>query len=173
MDVNRRSLDRAGWSLALCSLMAAPLLAVPPLLQLPGVDGCVTETATGGACADGVALDLAIGVAVSPDGKNVYVASQISDAVAVFDREVVTGALAQQSGMSAGVSETGTGGACRDGFALDGAYSVTVSPDGRNVYAATTFSDSVVAFIRNVDTGTLSTIPGGCVSDSGGDLRGR
>ena len=40
-----------------------------------------------GGCADGRALDFATGVAVSPDGKSAYVASGISDAVAVFARQ--------------------------------------------------------------------------------------
>ncbi len=56
------------------------------LTQLAGTDGCVSETGTGGVCADGKALDGAISVAVSRDGKHVYVASSISDAVAVFSR---------------------------------------------------------------------------------------
>ena len=39
-----------------------------------------------GGCVDGKALDGATGVAVSPNGLSVYVASGVSDAVAVFDR---------------------------------------------------------------------------------------
>ena len=34
------------------------------------------------------------------------------------------------------VSETGSGGACLDGTALDGATGVTLSPDGSSVYVA-------------------------------------
>ena len=37
-------------------------------------------------------------VAISPDGKNVYVASSRSDAIAVFRRNARTGRLAQRSG---------------------------------------------------------------------------
>ena len=40
----------------------------------------------GGACADGHGLDSPYAVAVSPDGKSVYVASDVSDAVARFNR---------------------------------------------------------------------------------------
>ena len=39
--------------------------------QLAGTHGCVSETGTGGTCADGTAL-VAPYVAVSPDGKNLY-----------------------------------------------------------------------------------------------------
>ena len=45
---------------------------------------CVREDGTGGDCANGKALDGAVYVAVSPDGKHVYVASNVSNAVALF-----------------------------------------------------------------------------------------
>ena len=42
---------------------------------------------SGGECADGVALKEASGVAISLDGRNVYVASFFSSAVAAFARD--------------------------------------------------------------------------------------
>ena len=54
---------------------------------------------------------------VSPDGKSVYVASESSGAVAVFDR-AADGALTQKAGTAGCVSETGSGGVCADGTAL-------------------------------------------------------
>ncbi len=81
-------------------------------------------------CQDGVALNNARNVAVSPDGASVYLASSASDAVAIFDRNTSTGALNQKAGTAGCVSEDGTGGACQDGVALDGAAGVAVSPDG-------------------------------------------
>jgi DNA-binding beta-propeller fold protein YncE len=57
------------------------------LTQLAGQAGCVSETGTNGTCRDGKALGLPDGVTVSPDGENVYAASFLSNAVAVFDRE--------------------------------------------------------------------------------------
>ena len=54
--------------------------------------GCIAETTVEG-CTDGRALDGAIAAAASPDGKNVYVTSRTSDAVAVFSRTQSTGAL--------------------------------------------------------------------------------
>jgi hypothetical protein len=57
------------------------------LTQLPGTDACISEGGTGGDCVDGVALEGAQRVAVSHDGKNVYIASFSSDAVAVFARD--------------------------------------------------------------------------------------
>jgi DNA-binding beta-propeller fold protein YncE len=143
--------------------------ATGALTQLPGIDGCVSETGTGGACTDGTALARAFAVIVSPDGKNVYVASFKSDAVSVFTRNQTTGALTQLPGTDGCVSETGSGGACTDGAALDGLRGVAVDPGGRNLYVAAAFSDAVTIFSRDETTGVLTQLPGtdGCVSESG------
>jgi DNA-binding beta-propeller fold protein YncE len=118
------------------------------LTQKSGADACISETGTGGTCGDGVGLDQARSVTVSPDGKSAYVAAFDSDAVAVFDRNTTTGVLTQKSGTDACISETGTGGACTVGVGLNGANSVTVSPDGKSAYVASFFSDAVAVFDR-------------------------
>jgi DNA-binding beta-propeller fold protein YncE len=129
---------------------------------------CVSETGSGGDCVDGHALDQPFDVAVSPDAKNVYVASWGSHAIAVFDRNLGSGVLTQKAGTAACVSETGTGGLCADGVALQGPRGVTVSPDGKNVYATTDGSDAVVVFDRDAATGAISQKAGanGCISDT-------
>jgi hypothetical protein len=43
------------------------------LTQLSGTDARVSEDGTGGVCAKGVALDTSVAVAVTRDGRNVYV----------------------------------------------------------------------------------------------------
>ncbi len=141
------------------------------LSQKLGLDACVSETGTGGDCTDGVGLDHASSVSISPDGKNAYVASNISDAVAIFDRDILTGALTQKGGSGACISETGTGGSCTIGFSLGGASSVTISPDGENVYVASNSSNSVAIFDRNIGTGALTQKTGtdACVSETGTD----
>ena len=108
-------------------------------------------------------------VTVSPDGTSAYVASQSSDAVAVFDRNTTTGALTQKAGTAGCISETGTAGACADGVALNGASSVTVSPDGTSAYASSLVSDAVAVFDRNTTTGALTQKAGtaGCISETG------
>ena len=55
------------------------------ITQPAGTAGCVSETGAG-PCADGHGLNGAHSVAVSADGKSVYVASIVSDAVARFNR---------------------------------------------------------------------------------------
>jgi len=139
------------------------------LTQLAGTAGCVSETGTGGACADGTALDGSRGVAVSPDGKSVYVAAFFSDAVATFSRDANTGTLTQLAGTAGCVSETGSGGICADGTGLDGVRSVAVSPDGKNVYAASEISGAVSVFARDATTGAIAQLgsAAGCVSDTG------
>src|SRR5262249_10552014 len=80
-------------------------------------------------------------VTVSPDGSNVYAASETSNAIAVFSRDAGTGALSQLSGTAGCVSEDGTSGNCTNGLALTGALAVIVSPAGNHVSAASYISD--------------------------------
>lgn len=53
------------------------------------------------------------------------------------------------------------------GTVLDGAESVAVSPDGKHVYVASSFSDAVAWFGRDKKTGELTFL--GCVSGQGSD----
>jgi DNA-binding beta-propeller fold protein YncE len=168
---------RAGaiaFSAAVLTLLIAAATALGvtgQLTQLPGTAGCVSENGTGGACVNGKALVNSRSVAVSPDGKNVYVAAFFSFAVAVFQRNPTSGELTQLAGAAGCVSEDGSGGACADGNALKGPQTVAVSPDGKNVYVATGFSHAVVVFQRNPTTGALTQLPGhaGCTSHSGSE----
>jgi DNA-binding beta-propeller fold protein YncE len=162
---------RAGSLLALVAvLVAAPLAwGLGELSQKPGTAGCVSETGSGGACQDGRALLTALATTVSPDGRNVYVAAGDSSAVAVFDRDALTGALTQKPGVAGCTSEDGTGGLCRDGEGLRSAFDVVATRDGRSVYVAALASSAVTSFDRDAATGSLTQKAGaaGCVSDDG------
>ncbi|MEE8450566.1 MAG: beta-propeller fold lactonase family protein [Thermoguttaceae bacterium] len=94
-------------------------------------------------------LDAARSVTVSPDGKHVYVASDHDDAVAVFSRDGATGQLKFVQ-----MARNGQGGV--DG--LDSAWSVTVSPDGKHVYAVSLGDDAVTVFSRDGATGRLTFV---------------
>lgn len=85
-------------------------------------------------------------VAVSPDGAFVYATRQDDDAIAIFRRDRMTGDLSFVDVVAQGV-----GGA--DG--LYGVFWVTVSPDGRRLYAASTLDHSVAAFARDPKTGAV------------------
>jgi 6-phosphogluconolactonase (cycloisomerase 2 family) len=139
------------------------------LTQVAGPAGCVSETGTGGTCANGRALDGARSVALSPDGKSIYVASEASDAVALLTRNTTTGALTQPVGLAGCVSEDGSGAVCADGTALNGPFSVAVSPDDKSVYIASATSGGVAVFGRNTESGELEQLwaTGGCVSEDG------
>ncbi len=137
------------------------------ITQPAGTAGCISETGAG-PCADGHGLSGPAWVAVSADGKSVYVASANGDAVARFNRNTTTGAITQPAGTAGCISETGAG-PCADGRGLDSAASVEVSADGKSVYVASPYSDAVARFNRNTTTGAITQPAGtaGCVSETG------
>lgn len=92
-------------------------------------------------------LDACRGVAVSPDGKHVYTAGLLDDALAVWSRNAATGALTLVE-----VELDNSGGV--DG--LDGATSAAVSPDGKHVYVAGRSDDAVAVFSRDATTGQVT-----------------
>ena len=125
-----------------------------------GPDTCAEST-------DG--LSGARGLAVSPDGKSVYVGSQSDDAVVRFDRDPVTGALTPAGCIDDNdtVSSPGQGeDICAE--SADGlwqVYDVTVSPEGNSVYATSGGNDNaVVSFSRDTQSGALA--PAGCIDSN-------
>jgi fibronectin-binding autotransporter adhesin len=104
-------------------------------------------------------------IALSPNGKNVYVASLRSNAIAIFRRNARTGRLTQPGGAKGCVATKGADG-CATAAGLNGPNSVAVSPDGRNVYATSRGSNAISVFRRDPSTGALSQLPpgAGCIS---------
>lgn len=161
------------------SAFAAPTMPGPSpkshpgvLTQLPGARGCLVDRSTPAkGCGTARALEGpgpfmgSRAIAVSADGKNVYVASSRSNAIAVFRRNPKTGALGQPSGAAGCVAAKGAF-ECGKAVGLNGPNSVAVSPNGRNVYVTSRGSNAVTAFKRDRSTGALHQLPGatGCVS---------
>lgn len=141
---------------------------VGSLAQLPRPDACTQEGGDGINCRDGVGLDGAHDVTISPDGKSVYVAALFSKAVAVFSRDPASGALTQLAPPNGCVADAGDGVTCQDGLGLNGATAVAVSPDNAHVYVAAAAGLSV--FARDPITGALQQLPApdGCLSVVGG-----
>ena len=149
------------------------------LTQKSGLNACTAST--NDPAVDSCALGDGLGrggrfVAVSPDGKNVYLAS--GDGIAIFTRNLATGVLTQTGDASGCVTEEGKGahpiyraGECQDGRALAGARSIAIPPDGKTLYVASRgyapsgTGDGIAIFDRNTATGALSQKTGtaGCV----------
>lgn len=132
---------------------------------------CVSADGTdgrSGTCAKRASMQGPVDVAVSPDGQNVYVASE--DEITEFDRDPVSGLLSEPPGTAACVSEDGSGGACFDGKNVDGSQSLAFSPDGSTLYSATTRGG--ISILRRAPDGSLSqsTDPrSGCITENGAD----
>jgi DNA-binding beta-propeller fold protein YncE len=149
-------------------------VATGALTRKVGIAGCVSDSGNGGECANGVAMVHPLDVAVSPDGRNVYVAAALSDAVAIFDRDLETGAITQKPGLAACVSRTGTGGACAVGRMLFQTYALAVSPEGSNVYVTAQGGDGIAVFDRDRANGALTQKAGieGCIAERPGGICG-
>jgi DNA-binding beta-propeller fold protein YncE len=136
------------------------------LTQRSGAAGCIALRAANG-CARARGLNGPNSVAVSADGRSVYVTARTSDAVTSFRRNRRTGALRQLPGARGCIANRATPG-CASGRALDGPDVVTVSPDGANVYVGAFVGDAIAVFDRNPSSGAL-TQPSdttGCIVDA-------
>ena len=137
------------------------------IAQIPDVAGCFSEGGSGGLCWDGVGLGGPTAVAVSPDGKEVYLVSPSSNEVAVLGRDTRSGILFQLPPPQGCISEDGSGGWCTTGHALRQPFSVAVSPDDWHVYVGARDDDAVAVFAQNKQSGVLTQLssPQACISD--------
>lgn len=152
------------------ALMASAALAVADLAQKQGAEGCITESGSGGVCANGRGVADPTAIALSPDGDNAYVVSSSWNSVAALRRDEGTGALRPIDSAASCFSELEfVYTDCGEGRDLEGPQDVAVSPDGENVYVAARDSDAVLIFDRDPTTGLLTLSPGddGCLNASG------
>src|SRR5205823_6154499 len=98
-------------------------------------------------------LQGARGVAVSADGKSVYVASFYSNSITRFKRDTTTGALNYKDCI-ANAGANGCAAPAHD--SLGGATGVAVSADGKSVYATSPGPSSISRFKRNTTSGALT-----------------
>jgi DNA-binding beta-propeller fold protein YncE len=151
------------------------LAAVPgSLVQLRSQLGCLTASGKG-SCARARAIGDPSDVAISPDGRHAYVTSVKHNAIAAFAR-TRRGSLRQLPGRRGCIRHRG-GLGCGRGRALADPWQLRVSPDGRNVYAASRTSHVLAVFRRNRRTGAVRQLRGraGCISrfPAAGCARGR
>ncbi len=121
---------------------------------------CIADAGVNG-CADPVHDTLtAASVAVSPDGKSVYLAAPGPDAISRFNR-APDGSL---SGLTC-IANGGAGGCAAPAHnSLGGANGVAVSADGKSVYVASLSSNSITRFNRAAN-GSLAHED--CVANAG------
>jgi 6-phosphogluconolactonase (cycloisomerase 2 family) len=88
------------------------------------------------------------GIAISQDGKHVYVTT-FGTTLVVFTRDAATGALAWGETLTSGTN--GVSGITRS-------FAVALSPDGSHVYASSAQDSAVATFERDPATGALTFV---------------
>ena len=131
------------------------------------VIGCATYASTecvpGGSLLEQTGLESPATLAISPDGKSVYVGSQGSHALVEFSRDPETGLLKEQGCISS--EENACSPDAVEG--LQQPYGIAVSPEGTNVYLAS--FDEIDEFSRSPETGMLTRLAGEneCIAEEG------
>ena len=123
-----------------------------------------TATAVAG-CDGGPPLAGADAIAISPDGRFVYVAAATADALLAFSRDAATGRLTPLAGAAGCLRANRTN--CAPVTGIDGPSAIAITPDGTSLYVSSATAGTITAFQRDVNTGTLTQLaPGaGCLSD--------
>jgi DNA-binding beta-propeller fold protein YncE len=140
------------------------------LTQLASPNNCIDEHESGTpVCGTAGAHGLTNpeAVVVSPDGANVYVADRSGDAVAEFARNA-NGSLAQLAAPNNCFEETGLGSpdcSTTTGHGLTGADSLSISPDGHNLYVGA--NNTIAELTRNAN-GSLAQLasPNNCIQEA-------
>ncbi len=130
--------------------------ATGALTQSADLGGCFAAVALGNCTVLGALLSAPSGLAVSPDGRNLYVSDSGANALLAFDR-TSAGVLTQKAG-AAGCFVSIATGSCGTVSGLLGAVAVVVvSPDGRSLYTGSANDPNISVFARSRPP-TLTTV---------------
>ncbi len=138
------------------------------LTQLASPNACITTAEDLTGCQTAKAIGGTRGLAISPDGEDLYVGSTTEASVAAFKREPSKkGALALFEENHECVT-TRLEGCGTDGLiGLEGARRLTVSPDGTNVYVTAQGGNALAELARTI-TPAVSEIEPATGSEAGG-----
>jgi DNA-binding beta-propeller fold protein YncE len=145
------------------------------LTQKPGQDGCFRETAATANCASAPLMHDPFGVALTPDGRTLYVTAFDASRVIAFTRDPATGRLTLKPGGAGCISGLVNDGPCRHANGMSTVDDLAVSPDGRNLYVASGFDDAGAVTALAIDgAGELSAVAdgaegAGCLRDTFGN----
>jgi DNA-binding beta-propeller fold protein YncE len=114
--------------------------------QNPDATGCIAEGGAGG-CAPARGIAVTRQMALSPDGRSLYVPSRTSNALVVLDRDS-EGTLRQKDGAAGCLSLSGSAG-CTLEPRMGDPLAASVSPDSRHVYVSVV--DGMLTFARAGD----------------------
>jgi len=101
--------------------------------------GCIgTSSSPAGLCStsNATGIDGPLGVALSPDGFNLYASGAADNAEAAFSVDPTTGVLTQLASPNDCITSNSSGCGVNDATGLAGPRRLAVSPDGKNVYVA-------------------------------------
>jgi 6-phosphogluconolactonase (cycloisomerase 2 family)/plastocyanin len=133
--------------------------------------GCVgTSSSPAGLCATSNAkgIDGPLGVALSPDGFNLYASGAGDNAEAAFSVDPTTGVLTQLGSPNDCITSNSSGCGVNDATGLAGApRRLAVSPDGNNVYVANQGSGGLAELARTAAPGPAISNDGEASYDSG------
>ncbi len=129
--------------------------------QLGNQVDCLWSVAPANGCRQTSGTDKPYGLAISPDGRDVYVVS-FGGGVGALRRDTTSGVLS----FTQCITPAGGGGCAPDAALTGSTFGVAVSPDGRYVYVAggaTGQVGYVLSYARDAASGGLTRI--GCLSN--------
>ena len=114
--------------------------------------GCFQWGAVTEACATARGIHFAEELTVSPDGKNVYVASR-SGELAIFNRDLASGDLTQPGGTAGCLRHDGGDGCASVPLMGSGMVDATLTPDGAQMYLVSQANELILSFTRDAAGG--------------------